>query len=106
VLFLLYLVIFLVDELVIFGATVWTLRATKMQEHHGETLQLIGGTLMLTLAVAMVATPSAMESVGGTAIVFGIAGGVTATVLAVEAWWRRRHPVTRQQRRARARARA
>lgn len=105
-LFVLYLVIFLVDELVIFGAAVLTLRAAKMQEHHGEALQLIGGTLMLTLAVAMVAAPSALESVGGTAIVFGIAGAVTATVLGIEAWWRRRHPATRQQRRARARARA
>ena len=103
-LFLLYLLIFLVDELVIFGAAVFTLRAAKMQEHHGQALQLIGGTLMLTLAVAMVAAPAALESIGGTAIVFGIAGGVTAVVLAVESWWRRRHPVTRQQRRARARA--
>lgn len=101
-LFLLYLLIFLIDELVIFGAAVLTLRAAKMQEHHGQALQLIGGTLMLTLAVAMVLAPSALESLGGTAIVFGIAGGVTAIVLAVEAWWCRRHPVSRQQRRARA----
>ena len=105
-LFLLYLLIFLIDELVIFGVAVLTLRAAKMQEHHGQALQLIGGTLMLTLAVAMVAAPSALESIGGTAVVFGIAGGVTAAVLAVEAWWRRRHPATRQQRRAKARASA
>lgn len=106
VLFLLYLLIFLVDELVIFGATVFTMRAAKMQEHHGQALQLIGGTLMLTLAVAMVAAPSAMESLAGTAIVFAIAAGVTVSVMAVEAWWGHRHPVTRQQRRARERARA
>jgi cytochrome c biogenesis protein CcdA/glutaredoxin len=105
-LFLLYLLVFLIDELVIFGAAVLTLRAAKMQEHHGRALQLIGGTLMLTLAVAMIVAPSALESIGGTAIVFGIAGGVTAAVLVVEAWWRHRHPVTRQQRRARSRARA
>ena len=103
-LFLLYLLIFLIDELVIFGVAVLTLRAAKLQAHHGQALQLIGGTLMLTLAIAMVTAPSALESLGGTAIVFGIAGGVTAFVLAAEAWWRRRHPVSRQQRRARARA--
>jgi cytochrome c biogenesis protein CcdA/glutaredoxin len=103
-LFLLYLLIFLIDELVIFGAAVFTLRAAKMQEHHGQALQLIGGVLMLTLATAMVFAPGALESIGGTAIVFGVAGGVTAVVLVVEAWWRRRHPGTRQQRRARARA--
>jgi cytochrome c biogenesis protein CcdA len=106
VLFLLYLLIFLIDELVIFGATVFTMRAAKMQEHHGQALQLIGGMLMLTLAIAMVAAPSAMESLAGTAIVFAVAAGVTVSVLAAEAWWRRRHPVTRQQRRSRARARA
>jgi ACR3 family arsenite efflux pump ArsB len=106
VLFLLYLLIFLIDELVIFGAAVLTMRATKMQEHHGQALQLIGGTLMLTLAVAMVVAPVSLESVGGTAAVFGIAAAVTVTVLAVEAWWQRRHPATRQQRRARERARA
>lgn len=105
-LFLLYLLIFLIDELVIFGAAVLTLRAAKMQEHHGQALQLIGGTLMLTLATAMIAAPAALETIGGTAIVFGIAGGVTVIVLAGEAWWRRRHPPTRQQRRARTRARA
>lgn len=106
VLFLLYLLIFLVDELVIFGAAVLTLRATKMQEHHGRALQLIGGTLMLTLAVAMVVTPAALESIAGTVVVFGVAAAVTAGVMGIEAWWRRRHPATRQQRRARARARA
>lgn len=103
VLFALYLAIFLLDELVIFGAAVMTMRATKMQEHHGQVLQLIGGTLMLTLAVAMVAAPGLLESIGGTALVFGLAGAVTGAVLTVESWWRRRHPTTRQQRRARAR---
>ena len=104
VLFLLYLAVFLVDELVIFSATVLTMRAARMQEHHGQALQLIGGTLMLTLAVAMVVAPSAMESVAGTAVVFTVAAVVTVTVLAVESWWHHRHPTTRQQRRARARA--
>lgn len=103
-LFLLYLFVFLVDELIIFGATVFTMRAAKLQEHHGQALQLIGGTLMLTLAVAMVAVPSAMESLAGTAVVFATAAGVTVSVMGAEAWWRRRHPATRQQRRARARA--
>ncbi len=106
VLFLLYLVIFLIDELVVFAATVFTMRAAKMQEHHGQALQLIGGTLMLTLAVAMVVAPESMESLGGTVLVFAIAAVVTGTVLAVESGWRRRHPATRQRRRARARLQA
>lgn len=106
VLFALYLVIFLVDELVIFGAAVATMRATKMQEHHGQALQLIGGTLMLTLAFSMLFAPGLLESLTGTIVVFGIAAAITGGVMLVETWWRHRHPTTRQARRARERARA
>lgn len=102
VLFLLYLLIFLLDELVIFGVAVMTMRATKMQEHHGQALQLIGGTLMLTLALAMIVAPGLLDSIGGTAIVFGTAGVVTMVVMVAESQWRRLHPQKRQQRRAQA----
>jgi hypothetical protein len=87
VLFLLYLLVFLVDELVIFGLVVVTMRATKLQEHHGRALQLIGGTLMLTLAVVMLAAPDVLDSVAGTALVFALAAAVCAVVLAVEWLW-------------------
>jgi cytochrome c biogenesis protein CcdA/glutaredoxin len=93
-LFLLYLLVFLVDELLIFGAAVVTMRATKMQEHHGRALQLVGGTLMLTLAVAMVAAPHLLESVTGTAVVFLAAAAFCAAVLGGEwAWAHRRHRI-------------
>ena len=85
-LFALYLAIFLVDELVIFGAAVATMRATKLQEHHGQALQLIGGMLMLTLAVAMLAAPHLLESIAGTSLVFGVAAAATAAVMGAEAW--------------------
>ena len=89
VLFLLYLAIFLFDELVIFGAVVVTMRATKMQEHHGQLLQLIGGTLMVTLAVAMVAAPHLLESLTGTVIVFALAAATCALVILGEYLWDR-----------------
>ena len=89
VLFLLYLAIFLIDELVIFGVVVVTMRATKMQEHHGQVLQLIGGTLMVTLAVAMVAVPHLLESVTGTMIVFALAAAACAIVILAEWAWDR-----------------
>ena len=89
VLFLLYLLIFLIDELVIFGGVVITMRAAKLQEQHGQLLQLIGGTLMVTLAVAMLAAPSLLESVTGTAIVFGLAAGACLVVILIEHGWNR-----------------
>jgi len=90
ILFLVYLLVFLIDELLIFGAVVVTMRATKMQEHHGQVLQLIGGTLMVTLAIAMLAAPHLLESVTGTMIVFGLAAGACGLVILIERGWDRR----------------
>ncbi len=93
VLFGLYLAVFLIDELVIFAAVVSTMRVAKLQERHGRMLQLIGGTLMLTLAVAMVAAPHLLDTVGGTVVVFGVAAVVCASIVLGERIWDRRgHP--------------
>lgn len=89
-LFALYLTVFLLDELALFAAAVVTLRATKMQERHGRVLQLASGTLMLTLAGAMVLTPRALESLSGTLAVFAVAAGVVGAALGVE-WARSTH---------------
>jgi len=92
-LFVVYLTVFLVDELIIFGAAVVTLRATKLQEHHGKALQLTSGTLMLTLAATMIVAPKSLESLSGTLAVFAVATGVVTLVLLAE-WLRsaRNHP--------------
>ncbi len=90
-LFALYLAVFLLDELAVFGVVVVTMRAARMQERHGQLLQLAGGVLMVTLATAMVAAPDIMESVPGTVAVFGVAALVCAATLAVERHWGRRH---------------
>lgn len=84
VLFGLYLAVFLLDELVLFAVAVSTMRATKLQERHGQVLQLVSGTLMVALAVAMLVAPTALESLTGTAAVFTIAAAVVLAVLAVE----------------------
>jgi glutaredoxin len=83
-LFAVYLLVFLFDELVVFTVAVTTMRAVKLQERHGRVLQLVSGTLMLTLAVAMVAAPRLLESVTGTLVVFGSAAAVVVAVLAVD----------------------
>jgi hypothetical protein len=56
-------------------------------------LQLASGTLMLTLAGAMVFTPTALESLAGTLVVFAVAASVVGLALLVE-WIRstHRHP--------------
>jgi glutaredoxin len=59
-LFGLYMLPFLVDELVVFTAAVATMRAAKLQERHGRVLKLVAGTMMLALAVTVVVDPQAM----------------------------------------------
>ena len=77
----LYMTIYLLDELVIFGAAVITLKATRLDESGGRILKLLGGAVMLALALAMLAQPEALSSLRGTALVFAAALGGTALVL-------------------------
>ncbi len=72
-LFLLYLAIYLLDELIVFGTVAFTLKATKFQEKHGRILKLIGGMIMLALAIVLVFKSELMNDIGGILVVFGAA---------------------------------
>ncbi|MFV0287026.1 MAG: hypothetical protein ACK5IM_11710 [Demequina sp.] len=61
-LFIAYMVPFLLDEFIIFGIAVATMKATKMQDKHGELLKLFAGVTMLVLAAVMAINPTLMES--------------------------------------------
>lgn len=74
VLFALYMAVFLLDELIVFVIAVVTLRSTRMQERHGRLLKLLSGSVLVTLAAAMLFVPSAMQTLVGATIVFLIAG--------------------------------
>ncbi len=80
-LLMVYMVIYQLDELAIFFAAVFTLRASKLEEKQGRILKLIGGMLMLTLAVVMLVNPSIMNKVSSSLFVFAIAFGITLIVL-------------------------
>ncbi len=69
-LFLVYMLPFLVDELIVFGIAVVTLRATKMQERHGRLLKLVAGTTMLALAGTMLVRPETMNDPVEATLVF------------------------------------
>ena len=81
-LFVLYMVPFLLDELAVFIAAVVTMRATKLQEQHGRLLKLVGGTVMLALAVVMLVDYELMNDVLSATLVFA---GAIALALAVHA---------------------
>ncbi|MFB6290875.1 MAG: hypothetical protein ABEJ25_04015 [Candidatus Bipolaricaulia bacterium] len=73
ILFVIYMVIYLLDELLVFGTVSITLQSSKLQEEHGRTLKLIGGALMLTLAVSFLVAPELMTTLMGSLKVFGAA---------------------------------
>lgn len=80
-LLLLYMIIYQIDELVIFLTAVFTLKATRLEEKHGRILKLIGGILMLSLAIVMIIKPSLLSSLNSALIIFGIAFGAIILVL-------------------------
>lgn len=77
----LYMLVYQLDELVIFGAAVVTMRATKLQEKQGRLLKLVGGMLMLSLAIVMLANPTLLTDVRTSLLVFAAAGAATLLVL-------------------------
>lgn len=80
-LLVLYMLIYQLDELVIFASAVYTLRASRLEEKHGRILKLIGGVLMLTLAAVMVINPALMNNLSSSLLIFGIAFAVAGLVL-------------------------
>jgi hypothetical protein len=80
-LLLVYMIIYQLDEFVLFFVVVFSLRAVKMEEKYGRLLKLIGGMLMLTLALAMLFKPNIMNRFSSSLIVFCIAFVSTLVVL-------------------------
>ncbi len=78
-----YMLIYQIDELAIFAVAVVSLRASKLEEKHGRILKLVGGTLMLTLAIVMLVDPSLMNRISTALIIFGVAFGAALLVLLV-----------------------
>ena len=82
-LLLVYMLVYQLDEMGIFLAAVFTLRKSKMEEKYGRILKLLGGMLMLTLALVMLIDPTLMNNIGRSLWVFGFAFGITGLVLLV-----------------------
>ncbi len=83
VLLAVYMLIYQLDELGVFVASVVTLRASRLEEKHGRILKLIGGMLMLTLAIVMLIDPALMNNLGNSLLIFGAAIGAAVVVLVV-----------------------
>ena len=71
----LYILIYLALELIIFAGVVSTMRAERLSAGGGRVLKLIGGNVMLSLALVMLMDPKLLESIPGTLALFGVAIG-------------------------------
>ncbi len=78
---LLYMVLYQLDELLIFLVVVITMKSKKMEEKHGQVLKLFSGCLMIALSLVMIIRPAMMNELGSTLIVFGAAIALTLLIL-------------------------
>jgi thiol-disulfide isomerase/thioredoxin/uncharacterized membrane protein HdeD (DUF308 family) len=79
----LYMLIYLIDEILVFGAAVLTMRASRIEEKHGRALKLISGVIMLILGFVMVVKPEWMNDLGTSLMVFLSAFVITLLVFMV-----------------------
>jgi thiol-disulfide isomerase/thioredoxin len=82
-LLLLYMLIYQLDEMVIFFSAVISLKSSRLEEKHGRLLKLVGGMLMLTLSTTMLINPALMNSLSASLIIFLIAFVLTGFVLLI-----------------------
>jgi len=82
-LLLLYMIVYQVVMFVVFISVVTTLKASRLDEKHGRVLKLVGGVLMLVLALVMLINPSLMDNLTNSLIIFGLAFLATLVILVV-----------------------
>lgn len=83
-LLLIYLLIYLSIEIIIFLAALITLKRQKFEEKHGQTLKLIGGMIMIALGIVMIVDPNLMNDLTGTLMVFAAALIASAMIMLVQ----------------------
>ncbi len=70
ILFTVYILTYFFVELFIFLTVVFTLKTSKFEEKHGRVLKLIGGLIMIALAIILLFDLPLLEDMGGTLILF------------------------------------
>ncbi len=81
-----YMVLYQIDELVIFLIAVFTMRSNRMKEEQGQILKLFSGTLMVVLSIVMIVNPAWMNRLGNTLLTFAIAIAVTGCIYLTMGW--------------------
>lgn len=82
-LFALYLLIYLLDELAVIITAIVTLKMGKFEEKHGRILKLLGGSVMMALAMAMLFAPDKLNDLQATLGIFLLAIIITGLIIFV-----------------------
>lgn len=82
---LLYMVLYQLDEMVIFIIAVITMKSKRMEEKHGQVLKLFSGVLMVVLSAVMLIRPELMNGLLPTLLVFALALVITVLILLLTA---------------------
>lgn len=85
-LFLVYMLIYLSVELVIFITAVARMRTFKMTEERGRFLKLLAGSLMLILGLILLFAPGYMENILGLLMAFGAAALLMLAAYLLRKW--------------------
>lgn len=78
---LLYMIIYLLIEIVIIVIAIIMMKATRFQEKHGRILKMVGGMIMLALAIVMLVNPDLMNQISTTVLIFG--GAIAVSLLVI-----------------------
>ncbi len=82
-LLLLYMVLYQLDEIIIFLIVTITMKSKKMGQEEGRVMKLFSGLLMVTLSIVMIINPSIMNNLGTTLLVFALALIMTLIILLI-----------------------
>lgn len=82
-----YIVVYLLDELVFFAVAVVTLRLQRFSEGNVRLLKLLGGSIMISLGLVMLVRPGLMNDIAGTLLVFMAALIAAGLVAGLHRWW-------------------
>jgi thiol-disulfide isomerase/thioredoxin len=82
-----YIVIYLLDELVFFAVAVITLRLQRFGEGNVRLLKLAGGSIMIALGLVMLVRPGLMGDISGALLVFVAALAAAGLIAGLHRWW-------------------
>ena len=83
-LLVLYIAIYLIDEMFMFIGAAITLRASKLHETQGRVLKLFGGMVMLAFGIALVIVPEWMRQFNSSMIIVGVSVFAATFILVID----------------------